>query len=81
MSIQTSRYKELGPLHDLLLRACPSTPKEPRSIPRLAEALGISHQYVYRWIETKKVPPKFVKKMVELPGSTVSVEEFHPYVF
>lgn len=74
----TRRYKELGPLHDLLLKACPGPAK---SIPKLAEALGVTHQYVYRWIETKRVPPKYVTKMVDFAGSQVSFKDFHSYVF
>jgi hypothetical protein len=81
MSNEPSRYKELGELHDLLLKACPPNEKGTRSIPALAKALGISHQYVYRWIEEKKIPPKFVTKIVALPGCSVAISEFHPFVF
>ena len=81
MSTEPSRYKELGELHDLLLKACPANEKGVRSIPVLAKALEISHQYVYRWIEEKKIPPKFVKKIVELPAQTVTREDFLPFLF
>lgn len=81
MSTEPSRYKELGKLHDLLLQACPANEKGVRSIPALAKALSISHQYVYRWIEEKKIPPKFVKKIVDLPGQTVAIEAFLPFIF
>lgn len=81
MSNEPSRYKELGELHDLLLKACPANEKGVRSIPVLAKALAISHQYVYRWIEEKKIPPKFVKKIVELPGQTITRQDFLPFLF
>jgi len=78
---QTSRYKDLGPLQDLLLMACPAGPAGKKSIPVLAQHLATSHQYVYRWIDEKRVPPKFVAKLVRLSGGTVALEDFHPYVF
>ena len=79
--MKTSRYKELGPLHDLLLEACPPDAKGRKSIVGLATLLDCSHQYVYRWIENGRVPPQFVKKIVELEGSNVTREQFYPFVF
>lgn len=84
METNASRYKDLGPLHTLLLKACPPNPEGRQSIPTLAAALGISHQYVYKWINTNHVPASFVTKMVELGegrADAVTLEDFHPYVF
>lgn len=72
------RYKNLGPLHDLLLEACPPVDGR-KSIVILAEKLGISHQYIYRWIENGRVPQKFVRPIGEL--GTINVERLYPYVF
>ena len=79
--MKTSRYKELGPLHDLLLEACPPDEKGRKSIVGLANRLGCSHQYVYRWIENGRIPPAYVKQIVELEGVTVTREQFYPFVF
>lgn len=89
MSQKIRRYKDLGPLQTLLLKACPANEKGTKSIPLLAKALKTSHQYVYRWIDDNCVPPKFVKKIVELMGDQdnipdedkVTLKDFHPYVF
>lgn len=78
---KTSRYKDLGPLQDLLLKACPPGPGGNKSIPVLSRHLATSHQYVYRWIDENRVPPKFVVKLVKLSGGQVSLADFHPYVF
>ncbi len=75
------RRKELGSLQDLLLEACPPDRHGKSSVPVLARALGISHQYVYRWIETNRVPPGFVQPMVDASKGRVSIEDFHAYVF
>lgn len=81
MSEEISRYKQLGGLQDLLLKACPPDARGKRSIPAVAKSLKISHQYVYRWIEEKSIPPKYVKTLVENAKGAVTIEEFHPFVF
>lgn len=74
--MKTSRYKELGPLHDLLLEACPG---ERKSIVELANRLDITHQYIYRWIENGRVPAPWAKKIADL--GLVKIERFYPFVF
>lgn len=81
MTKDASRYKDLGPLQDLLLRACPPDDKGKRSLPVLARALGVSHQYVYRWVKEAKVPQKFLGKIVALSNGRVTLGQFHPYLF
>lgn len=69
------RYKELGPLHDLLLEGCGQ-----RSIPNLANALGISHQYIYRWIATERVPPNMLDALVDISGGKLSKVDLLPFI-
>lgn len=76
-----SRYKDLGELQDLLLKACPPDKNGKRSIPVLAKHLGVSNQYVYRWIDEESVPPKYVRKLVEISDEKVSFNDFHKFVF
>lgn len=72
---------DLGPLHKILLKACPAGKNSPGSIKTtLAPALGVSHQYVYRWIEEGRVPSKFAKPLVEVGAGRVTLEELLPYV-
>lgn len=69
------------PLHALLVKACPPADKGPGSIRKtLAPALGVSHQYIYRWIERGKIPPKFVTPLVQAAGGRVTQEELIPFV-
>lgn len=69
------------PLHALLVKACPPDSEGPGSIRKtLAPALGVSHQYIYRWIERGKIPPKFVLKIVEAAKGEVTQEELIPFV-
>lgn len=87
MEPKIRRYKNLGTLQTLLLKACPPDEKGKKSIPGLAKALKISHQYVYRWIDQGSVPPKYVRAIVDLVDDKapeedkVALEDFHQYVF
>lgn len=81
MNISSARRFDLGLLHTLLLRACPRKGNSPGSIPAtLAPALGVSYQYVYRWVAEGRVPAKFVKKIVEVSEGRVSVDDLVPFV-
>jgi len=78
---EISRYRELGDLQDLLLKVCPPGEAGKKSIPVLAKKLGVTHQYLYRWIAENTVPAKFVPTLVSLSDGRATIEEFHPYVF
>ena len=75
------RYKRLGPLHDLLLQACPPNDKGESSITHLAELLGMSAWGIYKWIGAGKVPPAQVVRIVDVSQGRVSIADFSPYVF
>lgn len=75
-----SKYSDLGPLHDLLLRACPADKRGKRSIMILAEKLGVSYQNVYKWIEAGRIPPKRVMDIVTVAKGAVTREELLEFV-
>lgn len=83
MPNKASKYKDLGALQDLLIRACPAGEDGRRSIPRLATHLQISSQYIYRWINKNSVPAPFVSKIISLQPKRggVTLAEFIPFVF
>lgn len=81
MDENSSRYKDLGPLQELLLECCPDDARGKKSIPSLAKALGVTHQYIYRWISDGVVPAKFAAKCAELSGGKRTLVDFHPYLF
>ena len=68
-------------LHALLHKACPPAEGGEGSIrATLAPALGVSYQYVYRWIEGNKLPAKYVKSLVEIAQGRVTQEELIVFV-
>lgn len=81
MTCAANSRKDLGPLHELLLKACPPDKDGKGSIrSTLAPALGVSMQYIYIWIRDKRIPPRFVKPIVEASGGHVTVEDLIPFV-
>lgn len=78
-----SRLANLGPLHDLLIRACPVSPEYPmKSIARLATVIGYTPQALYKAIQRNRVSATLARKIVEAADpDTVSLEDFHPYVY
>lgn len=76
------RLTNLGPLHDLMLRACPpDNETSVRSIPTLAKAMEYSSQALYKMIRKNKVSPEAARKIVQVSNGAVSLEDFHPYVY
>ena len=75
-----SKYSDLGPLQDLLLRACPADKSGKRSIMILADKLNVSYQNVYKWIEAGRIPPKRVKDIVKISKGAVTFEELLEFV-
>jgi hypothetical protein len=86
--------KSLGPLHDLLLKACPPNEDGIKSVPILAEALDMTAYGVYKWIKNVKIPADQAMRVVETsrgpldpknPDAVreprVVVEDFYPYIF
>jgi hypothetical protein len=78
---EARKYKDLGPLHDLLLEACPPDGTGERSIPILARHLQMSSWGVFKWIKYNKLPPRQAVKIVALSEGRVTIESFHPYIF
>lgn len=80
MMNEPNRYNDLGPLHDLLLRACPPDDEGHRSIMVLADKMGLSWQNLYKWIAGKRIPPKRVRQLVEIADGRVSQEDVLKFV-
>lgn len=80
MGTKERRLDELGPLHDLLLRACPEKDGV-RSIPVLAEQLNRTPQSLYYCINQGRISADLAKRITELKGCRATLEEFYPFVF
>lgn len=74
------KFADLGPLHDLMIRACPPAEGE-QSIPLLATAIGLSAQGLYNAIKRNKVSPRLAAQIVQVSGGRASLDDFSPYVF
>ena len=76
-----SQTKDLGPLQDLFLRACPANKDGMKSIPILARRLNRSPQSLYYCISVERITPKVVLEIIALSDGRVSLEDFHKYVY
>lgn len=77
-----SKYKDLGPLHALLINACPPDPDSgTKSIPVLAEAMGLKSWTIYKWIKAGRIPPRQAMRVVDLSHGAVSLSDMTPFVF
>lgn len=75
------RIKNLGPLHDLLLRACPPNDEGMKSIAILAAATGYTPMALYKAIKASKMTPEMAIRIVGIADEGVSLDDFHPYVY
>lgn len=77
------RHRDNGPLHDLLLKACPPNEKGEKSITILAARVGggLSTWAVYKWIKKGKIPPGRAVEVVDLADGRVTLADFSPFVY
>jgi hypothetical protein len=73
--------KPLGPLHDLLLTACPPDEEGFKSIPILAAKLEMTAYGIYKWIKASKLPPEQAMRIVEMSEGRTKIEDFHVFVY
>ena len=97
MTHHVRSMKNMGPLHDTLIRACPPDPEGFKSIPILAVRLEMSAYGIYKWIKAGKLPPDKAKRVVEMNNgfwdaqeeqgknipedARVSLDDFHQFVY
>lgn len=89
-----------GALHAALVIVLPTFVKEPFSsaprlnIPELKDALGRSHETVYKWLRTNRLNPRNAQRLVDLANSEANlavlrklgrkppkIEDFSRFVF
>ena len=80
---RTDRHIEGGPLHDLLLKACPPDETGKRSISVLAASFNppITPWAVHKWVLKGKIPPGRVVQIVDMSPETVTLADFSPFVY
>ena len=62
------------------MEVCPVSNKGRRSVILLASRLGVSYQYVYKWIESGRIPAKYVKPIMELAKGRVNLQDILKFV-
>lgn len=75
------RHRNNGPLHDLLLRACPPNAEGEKSITILSRKLKLSASAIHRWIKRNKIPPLRAKQVVDVSGGRVTLAQFSPFIY
>lgn len=79
MTVRTT--KDLGPLHRLLLEACPPNEDGDRSITILAKALGMSSWGIFKWIRNGRIPPRQAANVVDVSQGKVTLHQFDPFIY
>lgn len=75
------RHRNNGPLHDLLLSACPPNEAGEKSITILADALGISAWSIHKWVQKGKIPPGRAVEVVDISEGRVTLGDFSPFIY
>jgi hypothetical protein len=77
------RHKKGGPLHDLLLHACPPNERGEKSITVLAESFDppISAWAIHKWVQKGKIPPARAVEIVDLSEGRVTLASFSPFIY
>ena len=90
----TRKLDDLGPMHALLLKACPACLKDEntgkyirvdndgfKSTAILADLIGMSTWGIHLWIKRGRIPAKRAKQIADLNPQEVSIDEFSPYIY
>ena len=77
------RHRHNGPLHDLLLKACPADERGEKSITILANSFNppLSAWSIHKWIQKGKIPPGRAAEVVDLAEGRVTLADFSPFVY
>lgn len=77
------KHKDGGPLHRLLLKACPPNEDNEKSITILAGKFKppLSTWAIHKWIKKGKIPPLRAAQVVDISEGRVSLAEFSPFIY
>lgn len=75
------RHRDNGPLHDLLLKACPPNESGEKSISVLAAKMQISAWSIHKWVQKGKIPPVRAVEVVDISEGRVTLSDFSPFVY
>lgn len=74
------RQEDLGPLQDLMLKACRPV-RNKKSINILAIQIGCAHGTLYQAIQRNRITPRVAERIIKNSQGDVTKEDFVPYVF
>lgn len=72
--------QDLGPVQDLLLKACPPDENGEVSITKLANRMGITNQSIFRWCRLRAIPAKRAQQIVDASEGRISMDDVLPFV-
>lgn len=76
------RKEDLGPLQDLLLKACPPDPETGvKSIALLAKILKVNAFSIYKWIKAGHIPALRAQEIVDIANGEVSISDFSAFIY
>lgn len=77
------RHRNNGPLHDLLLKACPPNAKGEKSMTILANSFKppLSSWSLHKWVQKGKIPPVRAVEVVDLSEGRVTLADFSPFIY
>lgn len=81
MVSRTEHQADREMLQELLLRCCRPDDGGRKSIPKLADQLGLANYTIYKWLKAVSVPHWRASQLVENSGGEVTLDEFIPFVF
>lgn len=77
-----NKLADLGPLHRLLLTACPPHPVTgEQSIAILADAVGVVRQVLFNKCRVNKIDPDLAQRIVLASGGRVMLDQFDVFVY
>lgn len=76
-----TRQEPQTSLKDVLLKACPPDEHGEKSINRLARALDMTSQAVYKWIEIERIPGPQAQRIIDLSEGRITRKDLMDFVF
>ena len=72
--------KTKGPLHELILKACPLSKHGRPSITLLANRLDVTTQTIHRVTAINQISAKLARKICEASENPIAIEDFLPFM-
>ena len=79
--IEVTRKADLGPLHRLMLKACPPDAQGKVSITVLADAMKMSRATLHKWAARNQLEPWLAQQLVDVSEGRITLDECDVFVY